>query len=138
MNISRAADLAGVTPKTVRYYESIGLMPQAARRENGYRDYSDQDVAMLTFISRARGLGFPIRRIKSLVALWRDRQRASGDVKALAQEHIADIDRHISELMNMRDVLVDLSKRCNGDERPECPILDGLEKGDLLHAVRGP
>jgi len=127
MNISMAAKGSGVPAKTIRYYESIGLIPPATRRENGYRDYGENDVSTLQFISRARNLGFSLKDVESLITLWRDRNRASGDVKQLALNHISEIDRRIEELQDVRDTLVDLTKRCHGDDRPDCPILQGLE-----------
>lgn len=127
MNISTVAKQSGVPAKTIRYYESIGLIPPASRRENGYRDYSDSDVSTLRFISRSRNLGFSIKDVESLVTLWQDRNRASADVKSLALNHISEIDHRINELQVVRDTLVDLTKRCHGDDRPDCPILQGLE-----------
>ncbi len=127
MNISTVAKQSGVPAKTIRYYESIGLIPPASRRENGYRDYSDSDVSTLRFISRSRNLGFSIKDVESLVTLWQDRNRAGADVKSLALNHISEIDHRINELQAVRDTLVDLTKRCHGDDRPDCPILQGLE-----------
>jgi MerR family transcriptional regulator, copper efflux regulator len=126
MTIGEAAQQAAVPPKTIRYYESIGLISAAARGANHYRAYSDADVAMLRFIGRARRLGFTIEDLKQLVALYRDRGRASADVKAIALHHIERIDRKLKELRTMRSALVELADRCHGDERPECPILDDL------------
>lgn len=127
MNISMVAKHSGVPAKTIRYYESIGLIPPASRRENGYRDYSDNDVSTLCFISRARNLGFAIKDVENLIRLWQDRNRASADVKQLALARIREIDHRILELQNVRDTLVDLTERCHGDDRPDCPILQGLE-----------
>ena len=126
MTIGEAAQRSGVPAKTIRYYESIGLISPADRTENHYRTYSEADVATLRLVGRARRLGFSIEDLKNLVALYRDRSRASADVKALAQLHIARIDRKVAELQTMRTALADLVERCHGDERPECPILDEL------------
>lgn len=126
MTIGEAAQQAAVPPKTIRYYESIGLVSAAARGANHYRGYTDADVAMLRFIGRARRLGFTIEDLKQLVALYRDRSRASADVKAIALHHIERIDRKLKELRTMRSALVELADRCHGDERPDCPILDDL------------
>ena len=134
MNIGAAAARSGVPPKTIRYYESIGLIPSAARRDNNYRDYSDQDVAALCFIARARKLGFSVKDVGALLALWRDTSRASHDVKAVALHHIAEIDQRIAELEGMRRTLVDLTRRCHGDQRPDCPILDDLAAGSAEKA----
>ena len=126
MNIGKAASLSGVPAKTIRYYEEIGLIPKAARTEGGYRDYSQQDVDILRFIHRARDLGFPVKDVSALLALWRDRSRSSSQVKELALSHVADIDVKIEELRSIRRTLMDLAARCHGDERPDCPILDDL------------
>lgn len=126
MNIGMAAERSGVSAKTIRYYESIGLIRPVDRRENNYRDYTEADVQTLRFINRARSLGFSVKEVGALLALWRDKGRASHKVKALAMAHIADIDRKIAELQSMRRTLIALTERCHGDDRPECPILDDL------------
>jgi MerR family copper efflux transcriptional regulator len=126
MNIGTTAQRSGVPAKTIRYYESIGLIPSAGRTASGYRVYTDHDVETLRFIARARSLGFAVRDVGNLLALWQDRQRASADVKALAESHIADIDAKIAELQSIRATLADLVERCHGDDRPDCPILDSL------------
>ena len=130
MRIGEAAARSGVTAKTIRYYESVGLIPAATRTDGGYRDYDDNDVQTLRFVHRARGLGFSVREVGDLLALWRDRDRASADVKAVAARHVAAIERKIDELSAMRRTLGDLMARCHGDDRPECPILDDLAGGD--------
>ena len=126
MNIGTVADRAGVTSKTIRYYESIGLIDPARRTDSGYRVYDERDVQTLRFVHRARSLGFSVSEVADLLALWRDRNRASADVKALARQHLRDIDRKIADLQGMRDTLVHLMERCHGDQRPDCPILDDL------------
>lgn len=126
MNIGEAAGTSGVPAKTIRYYESIGLVPPAHRTESGYRTYDATDIERLRFIQRARSLGFSVRDVGRLLDLWRDRSRASAEVKALATSHVEAIDRKIAELQSMRDTLRDLSERCHGDDRPDCPILDRL------------
>lgn len=128
MNIGRAADASGVAAKTIRYYESIGLIRPADRRGNNYRDYSDDDVQTLLFIQRARNLGFPVKEVGALLGLWRDKKRASGRVRLLAERHIAEIDRRMAELGGMRRTLTHLVHACHGDQRPECPILDDLAR----------
>lgn len=125
MNIGHAAERAGLPPKTIRYYEDIGLV-RPERRDNGYRDYSERDVHTLRFVQRARGLGFSIDECRSLLGLYRDRNRASADVRALAARKIAHIDRKIEELNSLRGTLAHLVEACHGDERPDCPILDDL------------
>ena len=126
MNIGTAAERAGVPAKTIRYYESIGLIRSAGRRANNYRDYDDADIATLRFVARARKLGFSVKQVGALLALWRDRARSSQAVKAVALEHVAEIDQRLAELQSMRRLLVDLIGHCAGDARPDCPILDDL------------
>ncbi len=125
MNIQTAARLAGLPVKTVRYYDEIGLV-RPARRPNGYRDYSDQDAHKLRFLARARSLGFSIEECRQLLSLYEDESRASRDVKRLAEERIAQIDHKIDELRALRASLAHLVEACHGDERPDCPILEGL------------
>ncbi len=124
MSIGEAAVRSGVSAKTIRYYEEIGLMPAAGRLENGSRMYTDSDVQTLHFIRRARDLGFAVKEVSELLRLYRDRRRASKDVKRLALEHVAELDRKIAELRQLRDTIAGLAERCHGDQRPECPILD--------------
>lgn len=126
MNIGAVAGKSGVPPKTIRYYETIGLIDAADRRPNGYRSYSPRDMRTLNFIKRARGLGFPVEEVRGLLDLWRDRARSNADVKALATRHLKALDRKIEELRAMRAALTDLVARCRGDARPDCPILDEL------------
>ncbi len=128
MNISAAAKHSGVNPKTIRYYESIGLMPSARRQQNGYRDYSRADVHVLNFVKRARDLGFSMDEVAELLNLWRDRRRSSANVKALASAHLSVLERKIQELEAMRRTLATLIDRCDGDDRPDCPILDELHQ----------
>ena len=131
MHIGSVSRQSGVPAKTIRYYESIGLIESAARTESGYRVYGARDVETLRFIQRARSLGFSVADVANLLALWRDNHRASAQVKALAEQHLAGIDDKIAELQAMRATLVDLVERCHGDDRPDCPILKDL-------AGRGP
>lgn len=126
MNIGQAAIHSNVSAKTIRYYESIGLIPDASRTGNGYRTYSDKDIETLRFIHHSRNLGFSVKDVGVLLDLWRNQKRASADVKALAMSHIEQVDRKIEELQKMRDTLTHLTQRCHGDDRPDCPILMGL------------
>ncbi len=126
MNIGQAAKASGVAAKTIRYYEDIGLIPKAGRSEGNYRTYGSREVETLRFISRARSLGFSVKEVGELLALWQDRERSSADVKAVALGHVAEIERKIAELEEMRRVLLDLTHRCHGDDRPDCPILENL------------
>jgi Cu(I)-responsive transcriptional regulator len=111
----------------IRHYEKIALIPPAARRDSGYRDYSDADIHRLRFIANARDLGFGIEEIRALLALWGDRNRASSEVKALATVRAAELGRKARALEKMRRALLDLASKCHGGDRPDCPILDGLE-----------
>ncbi len=126
MNIGEAAARSGVSAKAIRYYESIGLIAPAPRTDGGYRSYDETDVAFLRFIRRARDLGFSIEDVGRLLALYRDRSRASADVKAIAERQLAVIERKIAALEAMGATLRHLIERCHGDDRPDCPILDDL------------
>lgn len=125
MNVGQAAKRSGLPAKTIRYYEEIGLiLPD--RAENGYRDYSADDVHRLTFLKRARGLGFSIDDCRQLMTLYRDKTRASHDVKEIALGHVTAIEEKIAELEAMRATLQTLVKACHGDDRPDCPILEEM------------
>ena len=126
MNIGEAAHASGVSQRMIRHYEKIGLIAKAARRASGYRDYGEREVHTLRFVRRARDLGFPIEEIGKLLALWRDRSRASADVKALATARAAELARKEHELRAMRRALEQLATACHGDDRPDCPILEDL------------
>ncbi len=127
MNIGQASAASGVSAKMIRYYESIGLMPEAGRSSGGYRIYTDTDVHMLRFVRRARDLGFSLEDIRALLGLWRDRERPSAAVKQIALRHIDELSAKIAELQAMRRSLQHLAQACHGDARPDCPILDDLE-----------
>ncbi|HVL10615.1 MAG TPA: Cu(I)-responsive transcriptional regulator [Burkholderiaceae bacterium] len=126
MNIGQAAQATGVTAKMIRYYESIHLIRQSRRTDAGYRTYGENDLHTLHFIKRARKLGFSLEQIRNLLSLWEDSARASADVKAIALAHVAELDKRIIELTEMRDTLRHLAHACSGDQRPDCPILTGL------------
>ncbi|QEL65216.1 putative transcriptional regulator, MerR family [Oryzomicrobium terrae] len=126
MKIGEAAQQSGVSAKMIRHYEAIGLLPTAARRESGYREYRERDVATLRFIRAARDLGFGLDAIGDLLSLWNNQQRASRDVKALAERHIATLEAKVIELNAMIGALRTLSACCHGDNRPDCPILEGI------------
>ncbi|MEC4717590.1 Cu(I)-responsive transcriptional regulator [Noviherbaspirillum sp. CPCC 100848] len=128
MNIGEAANASGVTAKMIRYYESVGLIGQAARTDSGYRQYGPNEVQTLRFIKRSRELGFSIERIRTLLALWGDRGRRSADVKTLARQYIEELDRDIEKLQTIRDQLHHLADCCQGDNRPECPIIEDLAR----------
>ncbi len=126
MNIGQAARASGVSAKMIRYYEETGLLPAARRDPNGYRVYGEADLHSLRFIRRARDLGFSAARIETLLGLWRDRGRASAEVKALAEAHVAELEAKAAELAAMARTLRDLARSCAGDARPDCPILDDI------------
>jgi MerR family transcriptional regulator, copper efflux regulator len=126
MNIGDVAVATGLPAKTIRYYESEGLIDRPRRSAGNYRLYDERHVATLRFIQQARQLGFSVREVASLVALWRNKRRASADVRRLATARIGDIDARIAELKRIRQTLEGLIERCHGDHRPDCPILDEL------------
>ena len=126
MNIGQASKASGISQRMIRHYEGIGLIPKAARRDSGYRDYDERDVHTLKFIARSRDLGFPIEEIGKLLALWQDRGRASAEVKNLAIARIDELKRKERELQEMRRTLEYLAKNCHGDHRPDCPIIEEL------------
>ena len=126
MNIGQAASETGVSAKMIRYYESIALLKPSARSDAGYRIYTPQDLHALHFIKRSRTLGFSLEQIRELLSLWQNDQRASSDVKTIALAHVADLDRRIAELSDMRNTLSQLASACHGDDQPDCPILQNL------------
>ena len=130
MNIGAASKQSSLPAKTIRYYEDVELI-KPSRDVNGYRDFSEQDVHKLNFLGRARALGFTIEDCRDLLGLWENQSRASDDVKKIARGHLAIIDTKIADLSNMRDTLSHLVDSCNGDERPDCPIIKKLEGGNL-------
>lgn len=135
MNIGDASRASGVSAKLIRHYEAIGLVPAPARRSSNYRDYDRQDVHRLGFVGRARALGFSMDQIRLLLRLWQDQGRSSQEVKALALQHIAELNDKITLLMEVRATLEELAAACDGDHRPECPIIDALDGrlGHLAH-----
>jgi MerR family copper efflux transcriptional regulator len=133
MNISQAAHASGLTPKMLRYYESIGLLAPTGRSASGYRQYQTSDLETLSFIKRSRDLGFSLEEVGKLLGLWHDRQRTSAEVKALATAHVDELNRKIAELVSLRDTLQQLVEQCPGDEHPECAILDSLGNISCRH-----
>lgn len=127
MNIKSVSTATGLPAKTIRYYEDVGLITPR-RAANGYRIFCDSDVHKLTFLARARSLGFPVESCRSLLALYSDQARASADVKAIATQHLHEIDQKLAELAAMRDTLGTLVASCAGDDRPDCPILSDLSQ----------
>ncbi|GGB03320.1 Cu(I)-responsive transcriptional regulator [Brucella endophytica] len=133
MNIGEAASASGVSAKMIRHYEAIGLIRPAERTASGYRVYSANEIETLRFIRRSRDLGFSIEHIRTLLALWQDRERASADVKRIALQHVAELEAKQRELREMADTLRHLADHCHGDARPDCPIIQ-----DLAHAEAPP
>lgn len=133
MKIGDVAQRSGVSAKTIRYYEDVGLIRPAVRGENGYRNYSNRDVEILRFIHRARSLGFSVQDVSNLLSLWLDRKRASADVKSVARKHLEDVELRIRQLESIRATLVHLMQRCHGDRRPDCPILEELADEAQCH-----
>ena len=125
-NIGEAAARSGVSAKMVRHYESLGLLPKVARTDSNYRQYSEREVHTLRFIRRARDLGFSMAEIAELLKLYQNRRRASGDVKRIALAHVADLERRMNEMGEMKRTLEHLAHCCHGDSRPDCPILEEL------------
>lgn len=138
LNIGDAAAAAGVTPKMIRHYESLGLIPEAERTDAGYRLYGERQVAQLRFIRQSRGLGFSIPQIGSLLALWRDEARASSEVKEVASRQLEELDARQRELDQMRETLSTLVARCAGDQGAHCAILDNLAGGRLADPAHRP
>ncbi len=137
MNIGEAAGASGVSAKMIRHYESIGLVPRAARSAAGYRLYDERDVHTLRFIRRARDLGFPVELIRELLSLWHNKRRTSASVKRLALQQIEELERKRAELEKMADALRHLVEHCSGDQRPDCPIIDDLAAGRRGDTVTG-
>ncbi len=129
MKIGAISNATKVSQRMIRHYEKIGLIPPAARRDSGYRDYDQRDLHSLRFIGRARDLGFPIEDIRLLLALWTDRNRSSADVKALALSRLAELRQRLAVLEDMCRTLEHLAESCHGNDRPDCPILDELDTG---------
>ena len=130
MNIGHAAKATGLSAKTIRYYEGIDLVV-ADRSHNGYRHYSDAHIHKLRFVQRARSLGFSIEECRALLSLYEDRNRASAEVKRIAEKHLDEIETKINELQNLQETLSHLVAHCAGDHRPDCPIMDDLT-GEFL------
>lgn len=138
MKIGEAATLSGVSAKMIRYYESIGLISSVARSQAGYRAYEESDVHTLRFIRRGRDLGFSLPEITELLALWRDRKRKSSEVRRLASQHVAELNAKIAALQSMATTLSQLVDCCQGNDRPDCPILADLEHPRVPSARRTP
>jgi MerR family copper efflux transcriptional regulator len=132
MNIGDIAKATGISAKMIRYYEETGLIRPATRAMSGYRVYSDNDLQTLRFVRRARDLGFTVKQIDDLLTLWRDRTRASASVKEIALGHVAALEKKMQELKEMSDTLLHLASHCQGDNRPDCPILTTLGSAEAV------
>jgi MerR family copper efflux transcriptional regulator len=126
LNIGQASKASGISSKMIRHYEEVGLLGTAKRTHSGYRIYNDNDLHVLTFICHARDLGFSIKKIQELLGLWLNKDRTSEQVKKIAMEHIAELDSKIQSLQLMKDELFTLTKKCHGNDRPDCPIIEKL------------
>ena len=138
LNIGETAKASGVSAKMIRHYEKVGLFPEAQRTEAGYRQYTDREVSTLRFIRQSRDLGFSIDQIRELLGLWQDKRRPSRQVKALAQAHLQELDAKLEELSAMKATLAHLVNHCHGDDRPDCPIVEGLANEDPIASKRTP
>jgi MerR family copper efflux transcriptional regulator len=132
-NIGEAARRSGVSAKMVRHYESLGLLPSVGRTDSGYRQYTDREVHTLRFIRRSRDLGFSMAEIAELLKLWQNRRRSSADVRRIASKHVQELNQRMAEMESMRRTLEHLIECCQGDQRPDCPILDELEGQPARH-----
>ncbi len=126
LNIGQASARSGVSAKMIRHYESLGLLPVVQRTDAGYRQYGEREVHTLRFIHRARTLGFSMAEIAALLKLWQNKRRASADVKRIAMAHVADLEQRIAEMQSMKQTLTHLAHCCQGNSRPDCPILTEL------------
>jgi MerR family copper efflux transcriptional regulator len=138
MNIGQAASASGVSAKMIRHYEAIGLIGEATRTASGYRVYTGHDVHTLSFIRRARDLGFSVPEIRDLLALWRDQDRASADVKRIALQRVEALRAKMREIEAITRTLLHLAEHCNGDDRPDCPIIEGLAQDECDVAATVP
>ncbi|PXX95793.1 Cu(I)-responsive transcriptional regulator [Halomonas sp. LBP4] len=136
MNIGDASRLSGVTAKMIRYYEAVGLIPVPLRGANDYRHYRPHDIHWLRFIRRARDLGFSLEQTRQLITLWQDHERSSAEVKRIATDHVAELNDKICQMAAMRETLVELAENCQGDHRPECPILRDLADDEMTATSR--
>ena len=131
MNIGLVAKLSNLTVKTVRYYADINIVKPGRNPKTGYRSYSSDDVAKLQFIRKARQFNFSIDECRELLSLYQDKNRSSKEVKRLTTEKILEIDTKLEELNSLKNQLKHLVSTCQGNDRPDCPILDALSSDRL-------
>lgn len=129
MNIGEIAKRADLPVKTVRYYADVALVNPSGRTEAGYRVYDDKTLRKLIFVRRSRAMGFSVEECRKLLSLYEDQSRASSEVRSIAKQHLAEIDAKLDELLKLQKELSLLVDNCHGDDRPDCPILDALERG---------
>lgn len=135
MNIGEASKRSGLPPKTIRYYEEVGLV-RPNRASNGYRDYRDRDVHMLRFLQRSRSLGFTIDETRKLLSLYEKRDRQRDDVRKIVLRRMIEIDRKVEELQSLKRALSLLASECEGGEGPDCPILEEISGTTATPVVR--
>lgn len=138
MNIGQASKASGISSKAIRYYERIGLLPQAGRTNGGYRDYGPDDIHRLRFVRRARDLGFSFERVRELLKLWSDQKGSRAKVRALALAHVGELEAHAAELKGLIKTLRRLADACDGSNRPDCPIIEDLEAGCAMPQTNTP
>lgn len=127
----RRIDLAratGCNVETIRYYETVGIMPDPPRSEKGHRSYDVTHVRRLKFVMRARDLGFTLEEIRGLLGLVDDRTQTCAEVQAVAENHLKDVHAKIVDLMRIERVLSETVAKCTGDAVPECAVIDALLK----------
>lgn len=128
MNISQAAKQTGISAKMIRYYEEISLIPHILRTDAGYRVFNAHDIERLQFIHQSRNLCFSLEQIKLLLELQNNPDRNSADVKALAQHHVDELEDKIAQMQQLVIHLKGIIKKCQGNDQPECAILNDLQK----------
>ena len=128
MNIGEAASISGVSAKMIRHYEAVGLL-HPLRRPNGYRSYTDNDVAVLCFIRHARELAFPLEEVRELLALWRDQARPGNEVKRLALANVDALEAKAKSLEAVAASLRHLAAHCQDATRPDRPVLQDAFQG---------
>lgn len=128
MNIGEVSKLSQVSSKMIRRYEEQGIIPKVGRSYSGYRQYGEKDVHILKFVKRARELGFSTKDTKQLLSLWKNKNRSSSQVKSVAMKHKMELEKKMKEIQGMLKTLDHLVLHCHGDHRPDCPIIDSLER----------
>ncbi len=125
MNISQVAAASGLPCKTIRYYEDVGLI-RPDRSNNGYRKFRTDDCRKLIFLARARSVGFSVEDCRTLLSLYEDEGRSSRDVRRLAIAHLDRMEEKRRHCESLREALLELIRRCDGECRPDHPFLGDL------------